>query len=137
VLNVVLNDPPGAIVPELKVVPLFAVAVCAIESLFTHMTESPTLTVTGLGTNAVVVSDIAPTGMVTFVVAAEEVPVDPVVVVVPVVLGAGDGVELLLLHAAAAMRRAATSTRRITIRSPSGNVFAPCLANALPLVRAT
>src|SRR5215831_9598987 len=100
------------------------------------MMESPTRTLTGFGTNAVVVSDIAPTGMATFVVAAEEVPVDPVVVV-PVVLGAGDGLELLLPHAAAAMRRAATSTRRITIRSPSGNGFAPCLANALPRVRAT
>jgi hypothetical protein len=104
-------------VPEFHVVPLLAVDVWAIESVFTHMMESPTRTLTGLGTNAVVVSDIAPTGMVTFVVVPEEVPVDPVVVA-PVVLGAGVELELLLLHAAAARTTAAMSTRRITIRAP-------------------
>ena len=112
VLNVALKEPPGAIVPELNVVPLLAVDVWAIESVLTQLIESPTLMLTGFGAYAVVVSPDAPTGMLTVVVAPVVVVlpvVVPPVVVVVVVLGAGV-VELLLPHAEAARRSATTKT---------------------------
>ena len=50
-----LNDPPGAIVPEFHA-PLLATDVCVTESLLVHVTVPPTATVTGFGAYAVVVS---------------------------------------------------------------------------------
>ena len=50
-----LNDPPGAIVPDVHA-PLLATELCATESLFVHVTVPPTATVTGFGEYAVVVS---------------------------------------------------------------------------------
>ena len=47
-LNVLLKRPPEAIDPESND-PSFAVAVCAVTSLLTHVTVPPTLIVTGLG----------------------------------------------------------------------------------------
>lgn len=46
--NVLLNVPPGAIAPEFHA-PLLDVEVCAVLSLFVHVTVPPTATVTGLG----------------------------------------------------------------------------------------
>jgi hypothetical protein len=54
-----LNVPPGAIGPEFHATPL-SVTVWAVESLFVHITEPPTDTVTGFGEYAVVVSVLAP-----------------------------------------------------------------------------
>jgi hypothetical protein len=81
--------------------------VCAIESLLTQLTESPTLIFTGFGTKAAVVSPAAPTGMLTVDVAPVVVP--PVVGAGGVELGAAAGFELLLLHAAAESRAATRS----------------------------
>jgi hypothetical protein len=53
--NVVLNVPPGAIVPDVHA-PVFETELCATESLFIQVTVPPTATVTGFGENAVVVS---------------------------------------------------------------------------------
>jgi hypothetical protein len=68
-----LNDPPGAIVPEVHA-PLLATELCATESLFVHVTVPPTATVTGFGEYAVVVSvddpDTIDTGVPVVVVGA-------------------------------------------------------------------
>ena len=68
-----LNDPPGAIVPEVHA-PLLATELCATESLFVHVTAPPTATVTGFGEYAVVVSvddpDTIDTGVPVVVVGA-------------------------------------------------------------------
>jgi hypothetical protein len=53
--KVILNVPPGAIVPDVHA-PVFEMEVCAVESLFVHVTVPPTLTVTGFGEYAVVVN---------------------------------------------------------------------------------
>jgi hypothetical protein len=90
-----LNDPPGAIVPELNA-PLFATDVCVTESLFVHVTVPPTATVTGFGEYAVVVSVDDPDTIDTGV---------PVVVVGAVVDGEDDEP-----HAAASMDTRIKST---------------------------
>jgi len=68
-----LNDPPGAIVPEFHA-PLLATELCATESLFVQVTVPPTATVTGFGAYAVVVSvddpDTIDTGVQVVVVGA-------------------------------------------------------------------
>jgi len=68
-----LNDPPGAILPELHA-PLFETEVWVVESLFVHVTVPPTATVTGFGEYAVVVSvddpDTIETGVPVVVVGA-------------------------------------------------------------------
>jgi len=111
---------------------LFAVDVCATESLFVHVTESPTLRVIGFGENAVVVRKDAPDTML----AAAVAPVVVVVVVVPVVVELGVPVEFeLLLPQAAAERttKATAITRPICIRSP---LRESPHANTLPRPRA-
>ena len=50
---------PGASKPEFHA-PLFAVDVCATESLLVHVTVPPTLTLIGFGEYAVVVSVVDP-----------------------------------------------------------------------------
>jgi hypothetical protein len=48
VWNVKLKVPPAAIVPESKA-PASLVEVCAVESVFVHVTAVPTATVIGFG----------------------------------------------------------------------------------------
>jgi hypothetical protein len=71
--NVMLNDPPGAMLPEFQA-PLLATELCVTESLLVHVTVPPTATVTGFGEYAVVVSvddpDTIDTGVPVVVVGA-------------------------------------------------------------------
>ena len=66
VVNVRLKLAPGAIVPESNA-PFVLVAVCAVESLFIHVTVPPTDIDTGFGAYAVVVRFVAPVGIETLV----------------------------------------------------------------------
>lgn len=47
-LNVVVNVPPGGIDPEFHA-PLSELDVCDVESLFVHVTDEPTETLSGFG----------------------------------------------------------------------------------------
>ena len=105
----VVNDPPGLMVPELQA-PVLEVDVWTVESLLTHFTESPTFMLIGFGEYAVVVSANEPGTMLAVVVAADVVAGVAAGVAAGVELGAVVEPELLLLHAAVARRALRTST---------------------------
>jgi hypothetical protein len=92
-------------VPEFQT-PVFESDVWGVESLLTHLTESPTFMLIGFGEYAVVVSANEPGTMLAVVVAPDVVAG----VAAGVELGAVVEPELLLLHAAAARRAPTTST---------------------------
>jgi hypothetical protein len=95
---------PGPRIPEFHIPPS-ATESCAIESLLVHVTVVPTVTATGFGTNAVVVSVRALVGIDT-------------AVELPVVGGVVEGDELgeeELLHPATAERAATSRIRRNVI----------------------
>lgn len=110
VWNVKLKLPPAGIVPELNAPPS-PVAVCAVESVFVHVTAVPAVTVIGFGTYALLPLVSAPVGMVT------PLPEPPVagggVVVVGVV-----GDDELEPHAAASARLMRTSAARNFMKPP-------------------
>jgi hypothetical protein len=87
--NVKLNCPPAGNEPLNT--PVSLVAVCAIVSMFVHVTVPPAEIVTGFGTYALLPSVRAPEGMLTAVVA-------------PVGVGLVGGFELLLPQDAANAR---------------------------------
>jgi hypothetical protein len=117
--NVWLNFPPGAIVPESNDA-LLAVAVCAVESLFVHVTVPPTEMETGFGEYAVVVKVDEPLTMEIAVVAfdGEDGELDPQPIVNPINPASTLNRNLMCLSIPRAHRKGvATSGGRISAYS--------------------
>jgi hypothetical protein len=100
------NCAPGATSPEFHPVES-DVDVCAMESLFVHVTVAPTATDTSSGAYALFASDSAPTGIAT----DDDGPPD---VGDGVGDGEVDGDELLLPHAVANIKADETTASRIS-----------------------
>jgi hypothetical protein len=112
VWNVKLNVPPAGSVPESNA-PMSLVTVCAMESVFVHVTAVPAATVIGFGANALLPLFSAPDGVVTALPEPEP----------PVAGGVGlgdDTVELPLPHAAASVRLMIASAIRNFMEPPCG-----------------